>query len=124
MDFRCEELEADLIRKNASECGLSTSNYCRQVILGYRPRKRLTDEELETLTDVRKLCADMVHINNFFRQGKYPKMMASGLCHSVQGTASMLARWIGAKDEDITYTCMGINHQAFYREFLWKVSYI
>ena len=75
LNFRCGELEADLIRKNASECGLSTSNYCRQVILGYRPRKRLTDEELETLTDVRKLCADMVHINNFFRQGKYKTMM-------------------------------------------------
>ena len=71
LDFRCGELEADLIRKNASEYGLSTSNYCRQVILGYRPRKRLTDEELETLTDVRKLCADMVH-----RQGKYKTMMA------------------------------------------------
>lgn len=75
MDFRCEELEADLIRKNASECGLSTSNYCRQVILGYRPRKRLTDEELETLTDVRKLCADMVHITSLFKQGKYKTMM-------------------------------------------------
>ena len=44
--------------------------------LGYRPRKRLTDEELETLTDVRKLCADMVHISNLFRQGKYKTMMA------------------------------------------------
>ena len=43
--------------------------------LGYRPRKRLTDEELETLTDVRKLCADMVHISNLFRQGKYKTMM-------------------------------------------------
>ena len=75
MDFRCDDLEADLIRKNASECGLSTSNYCRQVILGYRPRKRLTDEELETLTEVRKLCADMVHITNLFRQGKYKAMM-------------------------------------------------
>ena len=76
LDFRCGELEADLIRKNASECGLSTSNYFRQVILGYRPRKRLTDEELETLTDVRKLCADMVHITSLFKQGKYKTMMA------------------------------------------------
>lgn len=45
------------------------------------------------------------------------KIQVSGLCHSVQGTASMLARWIGAKDEEITYVCAGINHQAFYLEF-------
>ena len=75
INFRCGDLEADLIRKKAAECGLSTSDYCRQVILGYHPRKRLTDEELETLTDVRKLCADMVHITNLFRQGKYKTMM-------------------------------------------------
>jgi alpha-galactosidase len=44
----------------------------------------------------------------------------SGLCHSVQGTAAMLGRWIGAPDEEITYTCAGINHQAWYLEFLWN----
>jgi alpha-galactosidase len=29
----------------------------------------------------------------------------TGLCHSVQGTAWMLANWIGAPIEEITYTC-------------------
>jgi len=41
----------------------------------------------------------------------------TGLCHSVQGTAMTLAGWIGAPMEEITYTCAGINHQAFYLEF-------
>jgi alpha-galactosidase len=40
-----------------------------------------------------------------------------GLCHSVQGTAEMLAEWIGAPMSEITYTCAGINHQAWYLEF-------
>jgi alpha-galactosidase len=44
----------------------------------------------------------------------------TGLCHSVQGTASMLAHWIGAPDSEITYTCAGINHQAFYLDFKWN----
>jgi len=44
----------------------------------------------------------------------------TGLCHSVQGTAKMLARWIGAEDRDITYLCAGINHQAWYLEYTWK----
>ena len=41
----------------------------------------------------------------------------TGLCHSVQGTAEMLARWIGADMDDVTYTCAGINHQAFYLDY-------
>jgi alpha-galactosidase len=41
----------------------------------------------------------------------------TGLCHSVQGSAMMLAAWIGAEYENIDYLCAGINHQAFYLKF-------
>ncbi len=44
----------------------------------------------------------------------------TGLCHSVQGTAMMLAEWIGAPYEQVTYTCAGINHQAWYIDFKWN----
>jgi|HigsolmetaAR202D_1030399.scaffolds.fasta_scaffold03215_11 alpha-galactosidase len=44
----------------------------------------------------------------------------TGLCHSVQGTSEMLARWIGAPYEEITYTCAGINHMAWYLKFEWN----
>ena len=44
----------------------------------------------------------------------------TGLCHSVQGTAAMLARWIGAPIDAITYTCAGINHQAWYLKYEWN----
>lgn len=44
----------------------------------------------------------------------------TGLCHSVQGTAEMLAGWIGAPMEEITYTCAGINHMAWYLDYKWK----
>lgn len=44
----------------------------------------------------------------------------TGLCHSVQGTAAMLAKWIGAPADEITYTCAGINHQAWYLDFRWN----
>lgn len=32
----------------------------------------------------------------------------------------MLAKWIGAPMDEITYTCAGINHQAFYLEYKWN----
>jgi alpha-galactosidase len=44
----------------------------------------------------------------------------TGLCHSVQGTAEMLAEWIGAPMSEITYTCAGINHQAWYLKYDWN----
>jgi alpha-galactosidase len=44
----------------------------------------------------------------------------TGLCHSVQGTAQMLAGWIGAPMDEVTYVCAGINHQAWYVDYSWK----
>ncbi|HPH95880.1 MAG TPA: alpha-galactosidase [Anaerolineaceae bacterium] len=44
----------------------------------------------------------------------------TGLCHSVQGTAMMLAEWIGAPYGEITYTCAGINHMAWYVDYKWN----
>jgi alpha-galactosidase len=44
----------------------------------------------------------------------------TGLCHSVQGSAMMLAEWIGAPFNEIDYLCAGINHQAWYLEYKWN----
>lgn len=44
----------------------------------------------------------------------------TGLCHSVQGTAMMLADWIGAPYDEITYTCAGVNHMSWYLKYDWN----
>ena len=80
---------------------------------------------MEIAADIDRYCPNAVYLNYTNPmamlcrtvQGAYPHIVTSGLCHSVQGTASMLAKWIGAKNEDVTYTCAGINHQAFYLDF-------
>jgi alpha-galactosidase len=51
---------------------------------------------------------------------KETKIKVTGLCHSVQGTAGMLARWIGASDDEIDYVAAGINHQAWYLTYTRK----
>jgi alpha-galactosidase len=48
------------------------------------------------------------------------RIRLTGLCHSVQGTAAMLANWIGAPMSEITYTCAGINHMSWFLKFEWK----
>jgi alpha-galactosidase len=40
-----------------------------------------------------------------------------GLCHSVQGTSEMLARWINVPYDEVNFLCAGINHQSFFLEF-------
>lgn len=40
-----------------------------------------------------------------------------GLCHSVQETSEMLARWIGVPYDKVVSLCAGINHQAWFLEF-------
>ena len=39
-----------------------------------------------------------------------------GLCHSVQGTSRMLAKWIDLPYSEVTYRVAGINHQAWFLE--------
>lgn len=82
---------------------------------------------LEICRDVEKYCPNAVVLNYTnpmamlcrFLQSQ-TKANVTGLCHSVQGTAHMLASWIGADMKDVTYTCAGINHQAFYLDYKVK----
>jgi len=66
---------------------------------------------------VNPMCANMIAINKSF-----PGIKTLGLCHSVQGTAEMLAEDLGENIEDIDYLCAGINHMAFYQKFEKKTN--
>lgn len=82
---------------------------------------------MEIVRDMEKYCPEAVLLNYtnpmamlcaaLQRQTFIP---VTGLCHSVQGTAMMLADWIGAPFEEIDYVCAGINHQAWYLEYRWR----
>ena len=74
--------------------------------------------------DMERLCPNAVMLNYTNPMAMLCRALqresfipVTGLCHSVQGTAEMLARWIGADMSEITYTCAGINHQAFYLKY-------
>jgi len=74
--------------------------------------------------DMEKHCPDAILLNYTNPMSMLCRAMQrkssiklTGLCHSVQGTAMMLANWIGATMDEITYVCAGINHQAWYVQF-------
>ncbi len=78
---------------------------------------------LDICRDMEKYCPDAILLNYTnpmamlcHAMQKTSPIKVTGLCHSVQGTAEMLARWVGVKYDDMDYVCAGINHQAWYLE--------
>ncbi len=89
---------------------------------------RTIPEMLDICADIEKYCPRAIFLNYTnpmailcrAMQEKFPNLIISGLCHSVQETSEMLAWWIGAPKEEISYVCAGINHQAHFLEFKWN----
>jgi alpha-galactosidase len=82
---------------------------------------------MDIIRDMEKYCPGAVLLNYTNPMAmlcaalqRQTDIQVTGLCHSVQGTAMMLAGWIGAPYEEVTYTCAGINHQAWYLDFRWN----
>ena len=78
---------------------------------------------LDIVKDMEKVCPKATLLNYTNPMAMLCRAMQressiqlTGLCHSVQGTAAMLARWIDAPMDEITYTCAGINHTGMVSE--------
>ncbi len=76
---------------------------------------------LEICKDMEELCPNAIMLNYTnpmvmlcHAMQKTSFIKVTGLCHSVQGTAEMLARWGGIKFEELDYVCAGINHLAWF----------
>ncbi len=79
---------------------------------------------LNICRDMEELCPGALFLNyvnpmamNCWAIGRASSIKTVGLCHSVQGTAAMLARDLGVPPAEVTYLCAGINHLAFYLRF-------
>ncbi len=88
---------------------------------------RTINPMMDIVRDMEKVCPNAVLLNYTNPMAmlvsaiqKQSFIRVTGLCHSVQGTAMMLAGWIGAPYNEIDYLCAGINHQAWYLEYKWK----
>jgi alpha-galactosidase len=82
---------------------------------------------LDIVRDVERFCPDASLLNYSNPMAMLCRALTRasqirlvGLCHSVQGTAEMLARWIDAPLAEVTYTCAGINHMAWYLNYKWN----
>lgn len=76
---------------------------------------------LDICRNIEKYCPRAVFLNYTNPMGmlcgamqKYSGVEVTGICHSVQGTIQLIAKWLGIPWREINYKCMGVNHQAFY----------
>ena len=79
---------------------------------------------LEILRDAEELCPNALVLNYTnpmnvmcLAAARASNMEVVGLCHSVQGTSRMLAKFAGVPYEQVRWKCAGINHLAWFTEF-------
>lgn len=82
---------------------------------------------LDICHNMEDLCPDAWLINYTnpmamicWAMNDYTRIKNVGLCHSVQGTAADLARYLGAPPDEISYWVAGINHMAWFLELKWR----
>jgi alpha-galactosidase len=77
---------------------------------------------LDILRDVRRLCPQALVLNYtnpmnmmcLAAARAVPEVRVVGLCHSVQGTSRMMARYAEVEYERVRWECAGINHLAWF----------
>lgn len=78
---------------------------------------------LDIARDMEQLCPNALLINysnpmamNVWAVYETSPIKVVGLCHSIQGTANQLARYIGVPYEKLRYRAAGINHMDWFLE--------
>lgn len=79
---------------------------------------------LDILADAERECPNALVLNYTnpmnimcLAAGRTSLMKTVGLCHSVQGTSRMLAKFAGTDYDQVQWKCAGINHLAWFTEF-------
>lgn len=82
---------------------------------------------LDICKDIEEVCPNALLLNYTNPMSMLCRAMqmhtrvnVTGLCHSVQDTCMILARWLEIPPEDVTYTCLGLNHLSFFKELTYK----
>ncbi len=79
---------------------------------------------LEICRDIEELCPQAIVLNYTNPMAilcqamqRATKVNVTGLCHSVQGTAEMLASWLNVPMAEVAYTSAGVNHLSWFTRF-------
>lgn len=82
---------------------------------------------LDVLRDAERLCPNVIVLNYTnpmnimcLASGRTSPVNVVGLCHSVQGTSTLLASYAGVPYSELEWQCAGINHLAWFTKLSHK----
>ncbi len=85
---------------------------------------RTIPEMIAICRDMEELCPEAIMLNYTnpmamlcHAMQQHTRVNVTGLCHSVQGTAGMLAKWAGVPEAEVDFVCAGLNHLSWYLSF-------
>jgi alpha-galactosidase len=121
-------LTANIIeRRIAAKHGVNQAIGCTTGLGGVFRTLRYVPVMLDICRDMEEVCPDalLLHYANPTTMVPWALSVASpiksiGMCHSVQGMAKQLARYIGAPYGETGHWVAGVNHQAWFLRFEWK----
>ncbi len=64
IEARVTDAELKRIVALAAQCGLTLSDYLRRCALGHRPKRRLSEREIEALCSLTDARTELIHIRN------------------------------------------------------------
>ena len=88
--FRCTALEKAALAEQAARCGISTSEYCRTLALGGRPKERYTEEERELFREIARLKGTLQRLNNYFGGRQYREVFEENHGWQLRGCHTLL----------------------------------
>lgn len=96
------EEKAEIIEK-ANACGLKPNEYCRRLILGHKPRLRMTQEEIDAINTLGDARADLIRINNvLMKKSEDFKLQLFGSISFIrlwmQAVGTLIDTWKGIMD--------------------------
>ncbi len=89
IDYRVNDEEYAQIAAAAKTCGLSVSDYCRRVILGYQPKNHLTERGLEVYQKFADARCALVNIRSALHGRTQEQIIA------YFGDEEFMKEWIG-----------------------------
>lgn len=95
MDCRLTPEEYNTVKKKASNCGMTLSNYLRKCAIGHSPKQHLTDKECEILCAFTDRRSELYHVRNALNGLSQDERMC--LFHDM----SFMRQWLQGVDNTI-----------------------
>ncbi len=91
IDYRVNDEEYAVTQANAEACGLTVSDYCRKVNIGYKPKCHLTEREIEAYKSLTDARGDIIKLMNALKG-----LSSEQRLEVFRGDVEFMRKWVDA----------------------------